>query len=693
MITENAEQYYRVPDWGAGFFRGGKEGHLWLHPEKKAAHRMNLYTFVEEMRKQGHRTPLKLHFPQMLRYSISKLSGSFARAAGEFNYSGEYTPVYPIKANPHAKVVESVLSAAPPGQIGLEAGSIPELAAVLSMAEKETPIVCNGYKDESYMRLILAAARGMNRVFLVIEKFSELHIFAATVAKTKAQKLPFLGIRARLHTRGTGKWEESGGDFAKFGLTASEIVEACDFLEKKGFLHRLTMLHAHIGSQVTHSRKIKGMVEEAGMIYAEMVRMGVPLEIVDLGGGLGVDYDGSRSSGEFSINYTVTEYANNLVFHMKSVCEQQEVPEPALFTESGRAISAYHSMVVVDMLEKHSLFHPMDVEKSMEGEDKLLVDLMETYQLINARNLVEYFHDAIHMKEQLHTLFNVGVLTLRQKASGEQIFWNIVRKAMGLASRLDHRPEELETLEKLLASKYVTNFSTFRSVPDAGAIGQIFPIAPIHRLGELPTEPAIIADITCDSDGKITRFADISSIRETLKFHRLKNSPYYVGIFLTGAYQDAMANAHNLFGTPETFFIEVTGDNRYEISHHIPGETVGDMLSKNGYNPEIFSEKWEEAPGTSEVLKNSTDLNRIPAAEPGGNTSPVKISLEIHRIDCPRCRADILAILSDLPMVNEFELTKKHLLLTLASKELLPHLESILKEAGFSVKTEFPEGK
>jgi len=688
MITENAEQYYRIPDWGAGFFHGGKAGHLWLRPTKDPLIKVDLYDLVEKVRKEGFSTPMKFHFPQMLNYSVSKLAGSFSRAAKEFNYSGTYTPIYPIKANPFAPVVEAVLAAGSPHGIGLEAGSISELAAIMSVAKKETPLVCNGYKDEIYMSLILGASNRMERVFLVIEKFSELQIFASIVERLKPERLPFLGIRARLHTRGTGKWEESGGDFAKFGLTASEIVEACEFLKKHGLLDRLQMLHAHIGSQVTHSRKVKAMVEEIGMVYAEMIRMDVPIKIVDLGGGLGVDYDGSRSSGEFSINYTVTEYANNLIFHMKGVCEQQDVQEPDLFTESGRAITAYHSMLIVDVMEKHSLSHSMSVEKSIEGEDKVLVDLVETYQLMNARNLVEYFHDAVHMKEQLHTLFSIGVLNLKQKAVGEQVFWNIVQKAIELAPRMEQRPEELKMLDSIMASKYVANFSTFRSVPDAGSIGQIFPIAPIHRLGEVPVEPAIIADITCDSDGKIDRFADISATRNTLKFHRLKNEPYYLGIFLTGAYQDAMANAHNLFGTPDTFFIDITGDNCFEVTHHIPGDTVSDMLISNGYKPEVIAEKWGKGSEISEILNGSTYLHRIPTAGPEQGTAPVSISIRIRQMDCPRCRTDISALLSDLPMVSEFKITENHLHLTIASAELIPHLESVLKKAGFSVETE-----
>ncbi len=693
MITEDAEQYYRIPDWGTGFFYGGDNGHLWLTPTKNRTTRMDLYLLVQKLKEQGAATPLKFHFPQMLNYSISKLTTSFSRAAKEFNYLGGYAPIYPIKANPAFPVVKAILSTGEPNKIGLEAGSIPELAAVMSVAKEKTPIVCNGYKDETYMRLVLVAAGKIKRVFLVIEKFSELEIFVSLIKKINPKQLPFLGIRARLHTKGTGKWEESGGDFAKFGLTASEIVEAVAFLKKHGLLNRLVMLHTHIGSQITHSRKIKAMTEETGMIYAELFRMGVPIKIVDFGGGLGVDYDGSRSSGAFSINYTVTEYANNLIFHMKGVCDQQEVPEPELFTESGRAITAYHSMIVVDVVEKHSLFQAMPVKESMEREDKLLVDLMETYELLNTRNLVEYFHDAIHMKEQLHTLFNIGVLTLKQKAVGERIFWNIVRKVAVLAPRMDHRPEELETLDSLLASKYVTNFSIFRSVPDAWAIRQIFPIAPIHRLREVPGESAVLADITCDSDGKITRFADISSTRETLKFHRLKNEPYYLGIFLTGAYQDAMGNAHNLFGTPDTFFVEITGDNRFQILRHEKGDTVGDMLKQNGYDLEQFQNKWGFEHTITDSLGKTTYLHRVPSGLPEQKTQPFTLLLQIMEMNCSRCRSDVRAILSDLPMISDFKIENNIVRLTIAGSELIPHLESILKEAGFSTKIKTPDEK
>ncbi len=690
MIPESAEQYYRISDWGAGFFHGGDAGHLWLTPTKKKSVRLDLYHLVREIRAQGYATPLKFHFPQMLDFSIGKLSEAFRSAAAEFHYSGSYTPIYPIKANPAAPVVKAILAAGKEEGIGLEAGSIAELAAIMSVAEKETPLVCNGYKDKRYMRLILHAAAALDRVFLVIEKFSELHIFLAVIRELKPDRLPFLGIRARLHARGTGKWEESGGDFAKFGLTASEIVAACTFLKEQKLISQLRLLHAHIGSQVTHSRKIKGMVEEAGMTHAELIRMDIPIEIVDLGGGLGVDYDGSRSSGEFSINYTITEYANNLVFHMKGICEQQDVPEPVLFTESGRSITAYHSMLIVDVLEKHSLFQPMPMQKNMEGEDKLLVDLLETYQLMNARNLIEYFHDAIHMKEQLHTLFGIGVITLEQKALGEQIFWNIVRKAIGLAPRMSHRPEELEMLDRLLASKYVTNFSIFRSVPDAGSIGQIFPIAPIHRLDEVPVESAIIADITCDSDGKINRFADISTIRNTLKFHRLKNEPYYLGIFLTGAYQDVMGNAHNLFGNPDSFFISVTGDNLFEVLHHIPKDSISDMLRQNGYLPGAIAERWGKETVLTKLLEGNTYLDKIPDAGQESTARPVTVSLEIDQLNCPRCQTDIRAILSDLSMINEFNINGNILHLAIATDTLIPHLKSLLAQAGFTVNFRNP---
>lgn len=685
-MNETAEQYYGIPDWGSGFFHASNDGHLVLDPTKHGHAEVDLFNLVNQLKKQGYRTPMHLHFLQMLEYSVTKLIGSFDRAGKEFAYQGTYTPIYPIKVNQLAPVVDTILKAGVHAGIGLEAGSLAELAAVMTVAPENGTIVCNGYKDATYIKLLCAAAQKIRRVFLVIEKYSELTLLADVLETLKPPRLPILGIRARLHTRGTGKWEESGGDFAKFGLTASEIIEACDFLKEKGLLNQLRMLHVHIGSQITHTRKVKSMVEEAGMLYAEMMSMGMPIDIIDFGGGLGVDYDGSRSSGASSINYTMTEYANNIIFHMKDVCQRKGVPEPNVFTESGRAITAYHSLLVVDVFEKHSLFRPMSMPVMDTGTDKLLFDLKDTLDHISIKNLMEYFHDAIHMKEQLHTLFNIGALSLEKKAVGEQIFWNIVRKVTALAVQMENRPEELASLDGLLASKYVTNFSIFRSLPDAWAIHQLFPIAPIHRLNEIPGEAAILADITCDSDGKINEFVDISSTRHTLRFHSLRNEPYFLGIFLTGAYQEAMGNAHNLFGNPDTFFLNVLPDGSVQTQVHMPADQVRDMLKQEGYDPEVFIRKWEKVPEVKQILEGNTYLNRTPTAASQIPTVPITVFYTVPQLDCDRCRAEAGDLLSELPMVTGFEISSEEIRVSVVSADLLPAMESILKEAGFDLK-------
>lgn len=681
MITETAEQYYRIPDWSAGYLRAAENGELRLFPTKNPDLGISLKHLTETLRKAGHRTPVSLHFPQIIDYAVSKLCRSFEQAAAEFGYSGRYAPIYPVKVNQYAPVVDAVHRAGKPWDIGLEAGSKAELAAILSRSQTPRRIICNGYKDRDYIRMAVQAASRQD-MFVVIEKFSELDLLFQVLDETGTTTPPLIGIRARLHTRGTGKWEESGGDFAKFGLTAAEILAACDRLREAGLLDRLNMLHVHIGSQITHSAKVKSMVFEAGMLYAELYRDGIPLSILDFGGGLGVDYDGSRSSGAASINYTMTEYANNLVFHLKDVCAQKEVPEPDIFTESGRAMVAFHAMVVVDAFEQHSLFSPMPFLDTDWEREKVLFDLKDTYDSINTRNLWEYFHDAVHMREQLHTLFGMGSVSLREKAAGEQIFWNIARKTFSLAHRVDSRPEELERIQGLMATKYVTNFSIFQSIPDAWAIHHLFPIVPLQRLNELPGEHATLADITCDSDGKINRFVDVGQNRQTLRLHRLKDQRYDLGVFLTGAYQQTMGNPHNLFGRPESLFIRVTGPDTYEIDHIIPGDRVSDQLERYGYDPETFTDNWDSKTART-LLDSSTYLDRIPAVDTIPSAVPITVLYRIPQLDCDRCRMDLERLLADLPMVSAYFITGDRARISVPNADTFPHLEVILKDAGF----------
>ena len=686
-MTETAEQYYRIPDWGVGYFRVGENGQVMVHPTKEDHVRVGLRTLVDQLRNRGFRTPIHLHFPQMIHYSVGKLAQSFERACGEFAYQGRYTPVYPVKVNQLGPVVQAVLAGGADAGIGLEAGSRTELAAVLSVIPSTSRIICNGYKDTAYTELACQAAAHCPETTLVIEKFSELDILFNVIDRTDLKTIPRIGIRARLHTRGKGKWEESGGDFAKFGLTAAEILGAVETLRERELLDQLDLLHVHIGSQITHTTKVKQMVQEAGMLYAELVKLGTSVRVIDFGGGLGVDYDGSRSPGDSSINYSMTEYANNIVFHLKDVCNQKGVPEPDLITESGRAMVAHHGMVVVDAFEQHSLFSPMPVINTDFSTEKALFDLQETYDTINTRNLWEYFHDAVHMKEQLHTRFNMGVVSLREKAAGEQIFWNIVRKAVALAHRVDSRPEELDALEAHMASKYVSNFSIFQSIPDAWSIRQLFPVVPIQRLDELPGEAATLADITCDSDGKINRFVDDSASAHTLRLHKMKDDHYYLGIFLTGAYQQAMGNTHNLFGRPDTLFVTVTGSDSFELVHDISGDTVADQMHRFQYEPANLTERLGTDTADA-ILGSSTYLDRKPQPRPEPMQQPVKIRFRVSGLDCDRCRAELSALLADLPMVVHFDFTDNELTVSLMDTQLVPHLTDIMQQAGFDTTPE-----
>jgi len=686
-------QYYRIPNWGVGYFKTNKEGHLCVHPQKNSDFYIDLYKFIKENAKNGIKPPYSISFPQILGHSIRKISNAFLSAKKEFDFSGNYTPIFPIKVNQNKNVVEHILNKGQEFGIGLEAGTKTELAAVLCLADKNTTVVCNGYKDKDYINLIVSAEKVCKQVFVVIEKFSELHLLKEVLKKSPKTKNLFIGIRARLNTRGSGKWEESGGDFAKFGLTAAEIVEAVDFLEKCNLLNITKMLHVHIGSQITNTSKIKDMVYEAGFLYAEMKKTGVPLEIIDFGGGLAVDYDGSRSSAASSSNYTVSTYANNLVFHLSEVCKKKQVPEPDVFTESGRAFTAHHSLIVVNAFDKTSVYSDRALNNhSLYGaellfKNELLKDLKYTLDSLNGKNLHEYFQDAIHYKEQIHTLFKMGLLSLREKAVGEQIFWAIVKKAASLIRKFEERPEGLEDPEKMLASKYICNFSIFNSIPDSWAIKQLFPIAPIHRLDEMPQETATLADITCDSDGKIERFVDVSNVRNSIKLHRPNGKPYYLGIFLTGAYQKVLGNLHNLLNNPSEFWITVEGEDKYSVTCFQNSKTVKDTLNSVGYSVDSLKNKLSEEECES-LLESSTYLNRDYELNKEEVVDEVAAIFHIEDIRCPRCLDELKILLDDFPAVKEYHIDTEKLNIKLTlSKNSKTSLIQLLNSNGFNVET------
>jgi arginine decarboxylase len=692
MYIETPQQYYRIPNWGVGYFKTNKHGHLCVHPQKNSDFYINLYKFVKDNANKGIKPPYSISFPQILGHSIRKISNAFLSAKKEFDFSGGYTPVFPIKVNQNKNVVQHILAKGKEFGIGLEAGTKTELAAVLCVADKNTTVVCNGYKDKDYIQLIVSAEKICKQVFVVIEKFSELTLLKQVLDKNRNPENLFIGIRARLNTRGSGKWEESGGDFAKFGLTAAEIVEAIDFLQKNNLLNLTKMLHVHIGSQITNTSKIKDMAYEAGFLYAEMKKTGVPLDIIDFGGGLAVDYDGSRSSAASSSNYTVSTYANNLVFHLSEVCKKKQVPEPHIFTESGRAFTAHHSLIVVNAFDKTSVYSDRALNNhSLYGtellfKNELLKDLKYTLDSLNGKNLHEYFQDAIHYKEQIHTLFKMGMLSLREKAVGEQIFWAIVKKAASLIRKFEERPEGLEDLEKMLASKYICNFSIFNSIPDSWAIKQLFPIAPIHRLDEMPQETATLADITCDSDGKIERFVDVSNVRSSIKLHRPNGKPYYLGIFLTGAYQKVLGNLHNLLNSPFEFWINVEGEDKYSVISRQNAKTVEETLCLVGYDANDLKSKLS-AKEFQTLLQGSTYLQRDYEVNKEEALNEISTVFYIKDIACHRCLDELKIILDDFPAVKEYHVNTENLNIKLTlSKNSKTSLIQLLNSNGFNVE-------
>ena len=526
-----------------------------------------------------------LRFPDILDNRIEKISKCFQQAADEYGYTAKNFIIYPIKVNQMRQVVEEIVSHGKKFNIGLEAGSKPELHAVLAInTDENSLIICNGYKDENYVELALLAQKMGRRIFLVVEKLNELRLIADISKRLKIR--PNIGIRIKLASSGSGKWEESGGDGSKFGLNSSELLEALDFLEKTKMTDCLKLIHFHIGSQITKIRRIKNALKEASQFYVQLQNMGFHVEFVDIGGGLGVDYDGTRSSSsESSMNYSIQEYVNDSVSALVDACAKNNLPQPNIITESGRSLTAHHSVLVFEVLETTSL--PIWDEKEELGENphELVDELYKIWDNMNQPRLLESWHDALQIREEALDLFGLGLLDLRTRAQIEQLFWSVAREVNEIASDMKHAPEELRKISKLLPDKYFCNFSLFQSLPDSWSIDQLFPIMPISRLDERPDRTATIQDITCDSDGKINNFISSHGANSHLAVHALNNKePYYIGVFLVGAYQEILGDMHNLFGDTNAVHVSVYKD-RYEIDQVIDGETVAEVLDYVQFSP------------------------------------------------------------------------------------------------------------
>jgi len=581
---EDAAALYGIPNWGKGFFHVSDDGELLVRPTRETARSVALKAIVDEVALRGITTPMIVRFPQILASAVAALNDAFARAIEEYGYQNVFRGVFPIKVNQKRVVVEKIIEAGRRYGYGLEAGSKPELLAALSAdLSPDCLITCNGYKDEAFVRMALNGVRMKKKVVLVLEKVSELERILA-VAKARGVR-PLMGMRAKLYARGSGKWAKSGGEAAKFGLTTPEMLEAVKILKSRRMLDAMVMLHFHIGSQITDIRKVKLAIREAGRVYAKLRALGVPIQYLNLGGGLGVDYDGSKTAFDSSMNYSVSEYANDVVYTIKQICDEENVPHPTLVTESGRAVTAFHSVLITNVLDVADRIEQGRKVRVTVNDPPVIQELAGILSTANAKNLRESYHDAIQYKEELFTLFNLGHLSLEDRSKGEILFWQICERIHKDLKTLKEIPEEFEDMEKMLADTYVCNFSVFQSVPDSWAIDQLFPILPIHRLNERPTEVATLADITCDSDGKIDKFIDLRDIKETVPLHVFRrDEPYYLAVCLTGAYQDVLGDLHNLFGEAHEVLVTVDDEGRPHIEDVLPGESCERVLEYMNYD-------------------------------------------------------------------------------------------------------------
>ncbi len=581
---EDSAELYNITGWGINYFSINEKGHVVVTPKRNGVE-VDLKELVEELQLRDVSAPLLVRFPDILDSRIEKMASCFKIASEEYLYKAQNFIIYPIKVNQMRPVVEEIVGHGKKFNIGLEAGSKPELHAVIAInTDNDSLIICNGYKDEDYIELALLAQKMGRRIFLVVEKLSELKLIIKIAKQFKIK--PNLGIRIKLASSGSGKWEDSGGDVSKFGLTSSELLEALDILEKNKMKDCLHLVHFHIGSQVNKIRRIKIAIREASQFYVQLHANGYNISFVDIGGGLGVDYDGTRSSNsESSVNYSIQEYVNDVISTMVDVSDKNNLPHPNVITESGRSLTAHHSVLIFEVLEATSLPIWEEDEEIDPNDHELLKDLFSLWNTLNQTRMHETWHDAQQIREEALDRFSLGLLDIQTRAKIERLFWSIAREVQQMTNGMKHVSEELINLPKLLSDKYFCNFSLFQSLPDSWAIDQIFPIIPIQRLDEKPDRSATLQDITCDSDGKIDNFISTRNLSYYLPVHSLKpKEPYYIGVFLVGAYQEILGDLHNLFGDTNAVHVSVD-DKGYSIDQIIDGETVAEVLEYVQYNP------------------------------------------------------------------------------------------------------------
>jgi arginine decarboxylase len=577
FTVSDASELYEIERWGKGYFSISSSGHVLVHPTKDPAQAIDLKQLTDHLMLRGIQLPVLIRFRDILRHRVGDIHNAFKSAIAQHQYEGRYMCVYPIKVNQQRQVVEEVLDFGREYGFGLEAGSKPELLAVAAQAYNDTPIICNGFKDAEFIEMAMLAQKIGRTVIPVVEKYTELGLILKYAEKVGVR--PNIGMRVKLAARGGGRWRSSGGYRSKFGLTVAEVLRGLDELKALGMQDCFKLLHFHLGSQIPNIRTVKGALNESVRIYAELVKAGAGLEYLDVGGGLGVDYDGSQTNFESSVNYTLEEYANDVVYHIQTVCDDAGVKHPTIVSESGRAIVAYHSVLIFNVLGV-SAFGEEKIPDSISPEEaeQPLIDLLETYQNLNARNALESYHDAQQALDMALSLFSGGYLPLDQRCQAENLYWAILVKLKPLVAQMEDVPEDLQSLDDSMADTYFCNFSLFQSCPDSWAIKQLFPVMPIHRLNTPPTHHAVLGDITCDSDGKIDQFIDRRDVKRTLPLHTVNGEPYYLGVFLVGAYQEILGDLHNLFGDTHAVHVSLDDRGNVVLDAVIKGDTVKEVL-------------------------------------------------------------------------------------------------------------------
>ena len=581
-VRDSAE-LYQVDAWGCGYFTIDERGHVVVRAGDVNGRGVSLYDLVEDLQYRGYSLPLLLRFSDILRDRVHQISESFRRAIADEGYQGRYRPVFPIKVNQQRDVVEELVQCGAPFHLGLEAGSKPELLVALALVDDpEALIICNGYKDTVYVETALLAQKLGRHPVIVLDRFDELELILEVSRRLDLK--PHIGVRARLAARGAGKWAESTGARSKFGLTSAELVRVVERLRELDMLGCLELLHFHIGSQITAIRAFKDALRESTRIFTELCAMGAQLRLMDVGGGLGVDYDGSKTNFHSSTNYTLQEYANDVVYAVREACSSRGIPHPDIVTESGRATVAHHAVLVMNVLGASSDTPPPPLAP-MGKEPPPLQELRETYARVSRKNFQECYHDALQSREEGLQLFNLGFLDLPGRAVLESLFWAICDKVWAIVRELDYVPEELAGLERALADNYYCNFSVFQSLPDHWAVKQLFPLMPIHRLLEKPTRRAILSDLTCDSDGRVDKFIDLRDVKDALELHSVsQGKPYYLGAFLVGAYQEILGDLHNLFGDTTAIHIRLESEHGYSVERVVEGDTVTEVLGYVQYD-------------------------------------------------------------------------------------------------------------